>query len=287
MPPNTACTLILLHGLGSQSEDWSQRFRDSFAEALGPDAPRVHMVDAYWGPLSTRDHLLHPRVALDAAPNARLGVADEAYNRAIVEFTLALGREAGVQPAPQPGGRTFGPGDVFDAIRGKLPGGTELLVDVGNYVGRNGVRTAVQQVVHDKLAEAHRVAPGVPIVLATHSQGTIISYDVLRQAGGSYPQLRTWITQGSPLGKYLTLFQWGAERLGIPTTLRWLNLWDAEDLVGKALDPLVLWQDRGWDDLRPLDVQVDNVRRAHDAHDHWHNPEVVAHIKEEVSRFLA
>jgi hypothetical protein len=277
MPANTACTLILLHGLGNQPEDWSQRFRDSVTTALGGDADRVRLVDAYWAPLSTRDHLLRPRVALDASPDARLDVADNAYNQAVVEFTLALGREAG---APV-GARGFGPGDILDAVRGRLPGGTELLVDVGNYVGRNGVRTGVQSVVHAALAQAQHDAPDAPIVLASHSQGTIIAYDVLRQAGSSYPQLRAWITQGSPLGKYLNLFQWGAERLGIPTDLRWVNLWDSGDLVGKALGALVTW-----DHPRPVDIQVDNAHNAQDAHDHWHNPECVEHICAEVRRAL-
>jgi hypothetical protein len=273
-----ACTVLLLHGLGNQAPDWSQAFRARLTAALGATAARVALVDVYWAPLSTRDHLLHPRLALDVAPDARLPLDDDTYNRAVVEFAMALGREAGVPMGP----RGFGPGDLLDRLRGRLPGGSELLIDVGNYVGRNGVRTAVQHVLHERLAVAQREAPGAPLVLVAHSQGTIIAYDVLRQAGASYPQLRTWITMGSPLGKYQTLFQWGAERLGVPPTLRWVNLFDPRDLVGKALSPLV-----PWDAPRPVDTPVDNVAHAQDAHDHWHNAEVVAHVCAEVLQVVS
>jgi hypothetical protein len=279
MPPSAiGCTLILIHGLGDQAADWSAAFRAAFTPALGADAARVNVVDAYWAKLSTRDDLLHPRLGVGAVPASGLGLDDEAYNRAVLEFTRALGRSAG---APR-GERALSPGEIFDVIKGRLPGGEELLVDAGNYVGRNGVRTAVQNVLHAALAAAHQDAPDVPVVLVSHSQGTIIAYDVLRQAGEAYPRLRTWITMGSPLGKYLGFpFEWGALQLGVPPDLRWVNLFDPQDIVGVELNGMV-----DWPRPQPIDVAVDNVGHAHDAHDHWHNPEVVAHIKDEVLRVL-
>jgi hypothetical protein len=280
MPADSvACTLVLIHGLGDQPPDTFASFRARFTDALGDDAARVNILEAYWAPLSKLQDLVHPTLAPGGAPVAT-GIPDNTSVAAAKEFTLALGKDVGVSPEAH----ALDPVDVLRKIQGAIPGGRELIIDVGNYVGRNGVRTAVQSVLHERLAEAHRDAPGVPIVLASHSQGTIISYDVLRQAGASYPQLRTWITMGCPLVKYLTLFQWGAHRLNVPEDLRWVNIFDPEDIVGRALSGLV-----DWPRPQPLDEQVDNKRNStefHDAHDHWHNPEVVQLLKAEVSALL-
>ena len=180
------------------------------------------------------------------------------------------------------GAESFGPSDLFGTIEGLLPGGRELVVDVGNYVGRNSVRTAVQNVLHACLGAAGAEGPGVPTLVVSHSQGTVISYDVLRQAGGSYPSLRTWITMGCPLRKYFAFpLEWGRHQLGVPPGLRWLNLYDPTDIVGKDLSGAV-----DWPAPQPQDQVVDNVHNAHGAHDHWNNPQVVQAVAAEITRLL-
>jgi hypothetical protein len=270
-----ACTVILIHGLGDQKESWADSFMGNFRPVLEANASRVELVRAYWANLSGRDDTFAPGKALEAAATTGQDLDDAIYSRAFRDLTADFAKDQGI---PASRGLGLG-GDLFQRIIGGLPGGPELLIDVANYVGRNGVRTAVQNVLHEKLATAHQEVPDCPIILVSHSQGTIIAYDVLRQAGGSYPQLRTWVTMGCPLEKYQRLFKWGGSQLGVPAGLRWVNLFDANDPVGKALGGVV-----EWDDPKPIDMQVNNERQAGDAHNHWENPEVVEAIKVEVLR---
>ena len=74
----------------------------------------------------------------------------------------------------------------------------------------------------------------------------------------------------------------GGQRIGLPAKLRWVNLYDRQDIVGKELAGLLDWRSPA-----PVDVEVNNRRNAKNAHDHWHNPQVVKMVANEVRRFLA
>jgi pimeloyl-ACP methyl ester carboxylesterase len=273
--PSTRCNVILVHGVGNQSKDWSKPFREALNQALGADAARVKLIDAYWAPQSKLSDLLRPRLAF-GGEGVQTSLEDELYARAERDFAAALGQAA----APRAAARAFGPGDVWDWIKDKFDGGKELVADSANYVSRNGVRTAIQNVLHGRLGEAHR--GGAPAIVVAHSLGTIISYDVLRQAGANYPGLRTWITMGSPLKWFFDVFQWGKQPIGMSPGIRWVNLYDKRDLAGKALKGTV-----DWASPQPVDRAVDNVKNAGNAHNHWRNREVVAHVADEVRRVLA
>lgn len=278
MPTKPACIVILIHGLGNQERTWSQEFRKSLKAELASAAVKVKLVDAYWAPLSTIKEAVRPRLTATHFGVRDLELEDEAYRRTVLEFSRMLAAEAG---APVDA-HSLSPVDVFDWIRDKLAGAQELVVDVGNYVARNAVRTAVQNILHARLGEAHSRDRGVSVILVSHSQGTVISYDVLRQAGGNYPNLHTWITMGSPLRKYFAFpLRWGRQRLGILPSLRWLNLYDEEDIVGKDLRETI-----DWPKPRPEDQVVDNRKNAKDAHDHWHNPDVVKAVAAEIRSVL-
>lgn len=278
MPANAACTAILVHGIGSQLESWSQAFRKLLRSRLGVDAGKVTLVDAYWAPLSTSKELFFPTMAPTPGGVSRSALESEVYQRASADFLHALAVEAGA-PSTLHG---FGSADLGNWLKQRFEAAHQVVEDVGNYVARNGVRTAVQHVVHSKLAEAHSGDHKAPVLLVSHSQGTIICYDVLRQAGGSYPRLLTWITMGSPLRKYFGALQWGRQQLGMPSSLRWLNLYDSKDIVGKDLRGALEWQAP-----QPQDQEVDNRKNAGGAHDHWNNGEVVKAVASEIQRLLA
>lgn len=280
MPSKPACIAVLIHGLGDQKETWSRSFRRSLNAELARDAARVQLVDAYWAPLSTIRDAVHPTMAAAGRGLGGTSLEDEVYGRTVSEFSRMLADEAGARGRV----RGFGPGDILDWLKDKLEAAPELVADVSNYVARNGVRTAVQNVLHARLAEAHSLQDrSIPVVLVSHSQGTVISYDVLRQAGPNYVNLRTWITMGSPLRKYFAFpLQWGRQQLGVPSGLRWVNLYDKKDIAGKDLRSAVDWRQP-----RPIDVVVDNKKNAANAHDHWHNPEVVKAVAGEIRRVLA
>jgi len=267
--------LILIHGLGDQQADWS----DSFEQALEVELKEKWMPDrvlnAYWANLSVNAAFADvPRLLAENVDMQKFA------------HQLLTGRSDGVLPLR----------DVVRAIAAadrdvlmnakdltRLVGLLDqLIVDVGNYVTDNAVRTAIQNVLHARLSEATERFPGAAIILASHSQGTMVSYDVLQQAAGSYPSLRIWITMGCPAEKYFTLFRWGDQRIGIPAGRpRWVNLWDSQDIVGRALSTLIPWGNI-------VDTEVNNhdAPECADAHDHWNNPQVVAAIAAEVSSLL-
>ncbi|MCJ7515073.1 MAG: hypothetical protein MUO89_03760 [Dehalococcoidia bacterium] len=275
MPAKFGCAVILIHGIGDQPEDWSKNFRKALKTELGLSFRKVKLDDAYWAPLSTMTELVHPSLA---ASSEAAGVALEAdvFDRAVQQVASVMAAEEGVPPASL----GFGPVDIKNWLL-KLPKGIKNLVeDIGNYVARNGVRTAVQNVLHSKLGDAERLK--VPVLLIGHSQGTVICYDALRQAGSNYAHLRTWITMGSPLRKYyLSCLQWGRQKLGMPSTLRWVNLYDAKDIVGNDLSGAVNWRSP-----IPEDHKVDNVNNAGGSHNHWDNPEVVKIVADEIRKLL-
>jgi pimeloyl-ACP methyl ester carboxylesterase len=269
------CTLILVHGIGNQKKTWSNRFQTRLRAALGADARRVQIRDAYWAPLSTVKETFRPTLAARGRPTG-LAVEDELYDRTYLEFMRMLALDAG---APVDA-HTFGLGDIWNAITKQLRDAPDIAADVANYVARNGVRTGVQHVLHQQLAAAH--AAQAPVIVVAHSQGTVISYDVLRQAGENYPLVKAWVTMGSPLRKYFAFpLQWGRRQLGVPSSLRWLNLYDKRDIVGKDLRAAV-----DWPRPQPTDRSVDNQRNAANAHDHWGNPQVLKAVTDEVRKML-
>jgi hypothetical protein len=142
--------------------------------------------------------------------------------------------------------------------------------DVASYVAQNGVRAQVLNRLSLKLYQVHDTYPNAVLILGSHSQGTMVSYDVLRQVHSRLPRLATWVTMGCPLAWYLNSARWGTEQLDISSALTWLNFFDNQDMVGKTLAPLVHWPAP-----QPQDINVDNVAHGLHPHDHWHNPDVV------------
>jgi hypothetical protein len=94
-------------------------------------------------------------------------------------------------------------------------------------------REAMTACLRDQLKKVGR-----PVVLVTHSQGSLITYDVLRQLGSSAPDVSLLVTLGSPLGieRVQTVLQsWSEGDLPFPPGVRrWLNVADPRDPV--ALD---------------------------------------------------
>lgn len=268
------CSVVLIHGIGSQKPNWSSGFQHDLRGQLGQDSARIEFFDAYWANLST----LSGTAPALAWPFAWPGLDREVetFYRTQFEVSLMIAGEAGFGPSPA----TIDPADLASAMGRNFNIGVDLAADIAKYVSRNTVRTDVQRVLHEILGERHQ--EGAPVVLVSHSQGTIIAYDVLRQAGTCYTNIRTWITMGSPLRKYFAFpLQWGRDQLGVPVELRWLNLYDPRDIVGKDLRGAV-----DWDSPQPMDEVVDNVTNATWAHNHWANPQVVTAVADEVRRVL-
>jgi len=178
---------------------------------------------------------------------------------------------------PQPAGPPPSPG-VLGVLRA-------LEDDVATYVVRNDVRERVRSFVQAAtLALLDR--PDVDgLVVNAHSQGTLICWDVLcrlpffSRPGSSRPhveKLRSFVTAGSPIRKYVDLFAWGelvgelAALLPDQKSTIWRNFWDSHDPVADPLDPASAWHPG-----QPLSKRPDGdigllVGRDPASGDRWH-----------------
>lgn len=112
------------------------------------------------------------------------------------------------------------------------------------YERKDGVRFKVRQELRQRcLAELHKAqAAGEKIVIVSHSMGTMVAYDVLRNCP-ECPQVDTLITLGSPLGiqevqDELVAIDAGMAGVDFPAAKlnRWINIYDPLDPVAGA-DP--------------------------------------------------
>jgi len=215
---------------------------DHYISALG--ALRLALDDA-WAALHERNKLteastLRPRTDLELAPH---------HHR----LARMLHGHRAKPPSEEPG--LLG---IFRALED----------DMATYVARNDLRERVRGFVQEALLKVCDRPDISGVVLNTHSQGTMIGWDVLcrlpffawrekqdRDAG----ILRAFVTAGSPIRKYVDLFAWGEQvgQLaalldGSPGQLPWHNFWDVHDPVADPLNPATAWRPG-----RPLDERPD------------------------------
>jgi hypothetical protein len=143
--------------------------------------------------------------------------------------------------------------------------------DMATYVARNDLRERVRGFVEEALLRLSDRPDISGLVLNTHSQGTMIGWDVLcrlpffawrKDDDPRAGILRAFITAGSPIRKYVDLFAWGeqvgqmaAVLDGAPGGLAWRNFWDRHDPVADPLDPATAWKPgKPLDDRPPGDI---------------------------------
>jgi hypothetical protein len=171
--------------------------------------------------------------------------------------------------------------------------------DVAGYVARNELRERLRAFVRDALTRLLLRDDVARVVLNTHSNGTVVGFDVLAELQPPlFERIAALVTAGSPLRKYVDLLGWGTDAANL-RSLRgpWLNFWDERDPVADPLEPPVTWRagqplpsgsvglfsaydpDSGEQRSIPVrDVRVDNVENVRDggalaAHDYWDNDE--------------
>jgi pimeloyl-ACP methyl ester carboxylesterase len=113
-----------------------------------------------------------------------------------------------------------------------------LQKDVACYVCDNEERERVRSFVAEALARLACRHDVEHIILNTHSNGTVIAFDVLRRLPAEVTcKIKAFVTAGSPLRKYVRLFSWGNEVESRYAFANWLNMLDPCDPVA---DPLAL-----------------------------------------------
>jgi hypothetical protein len=79
--------------------------------------------------------------------------------------------------------------------------------------------------------------------LNTHSNGTVMGFDFLRDASDSIAgRVGLFVTAGSPLRKYVDLFAWGPEVNDLAAAGPWRNFLDLKDPVADPLAHPPTWQ---------------------------------------------
>ncbi len=170
--------------------------------------------------------------------------------------------------------------------------------DVACYICHNEERERVRSFVSEALLRLACRDDVEAIVFNTHSNGTVIGLDALRQLPPfASAKVKGFITAGSPLRKYIDLFQWGQQVESFNPIKPWYNFWDECDPVADPLEPPLAWRrgdklaspydeklfslvdpDSGLlSNIEVTDIIVDNVHKSTggglQAHNYWDNKE--------------
>jgi hypothetical protein len=327
-PPNSNNLEGGLERLGSWNPSIARRIdRDRAPLATHPGISHIALVYS-----QLEDRGAQPGSAFEASARAAVGFGHYATVRGAMQMMLgdawALMGESHPQPGAPAGSlrvrtdlqpiahhflsgifRRTGPGAATagDAQSGLLSTIRHLEDDVAAYVCRNDLRERVRSFVREALLRLAYRDDVARIVVNSHSHGTVVAFDVLRELSyAAIPKVQWFVTCGSPLRKYSDLFAWGTEVGCIQQVRGWTNFWDPKDPVADPLAPSGDWKpgqdptvpaatkgmyqalDPKGGQLQPMtieDREVDNLTNSLggglQAHNYWDNDtEVVRPLAE-------
>lgn len=216
------------------------------------DLPIAHIALIY---SHLEDQGSHPGASLETLAKATLSFGNYASLPSIIALgvsdawaTLMHQKSATATPTPslqvrtEPPPATQVPGAAPQVPSGAWAVLQQLDQDVSTYVTRNDLRERVRSFVHEAILRLCCRDDVGQVVVNSHSQGTVLAYDVLRQLPPfASKQVKLLVTAGSPLRKYATLFYWGTDA-GCISQIPWQNFWDATDPVADPLAPALTWR---------------------------------------------
>lgn len=145
------------------------------------------------------------------------------------------------------------------------------LEQVAGYLFSSQTFNAVQTRMRDGLNQA--LGMGDEIVIASHSLGTVVAFDALRETALN-SNVSSFFTLGSPLSKLRRLNIRTGDMGAIPGNVgEWLNLYDTTDPIANALGPVFPSRPFRLRDVF-VDVETDPIR----SHDYFHNEETLAEL---------
>jgi triacylglycerol esterase/lipase EstA (alpha/beta hydrolase family) len=224
-------TIIGIHGLDNKPEPavlsawWKASIEEGLARHGAGRKPKFRFELVYWADLIYPEpadpaSLTEPYVpAAGEGPLPRGGLS-------VTRMTAARVREGTGRVLARIFKTRLAENRFKDALWARMP-------DLHSYKQDESLREAVQARLLGRLRAARRWRR--PVMLIAHSMGSIIAYDVLREAEHTLPRLRLehLVTVGSPLG----LGEFGdiVERpLHVPEcVMRWSNLADPKDQVAR------------------------------------------------------
>ncbi|MEU6430133.1 serine protease [Microbispora sp. NPDC046973] len=279
-----AVHLVFLHGRGQQGRDpehlrryWTAGLNGGLTRAGLPTIVPGDVCFPFYGdrlaealrPSRPAPHSLEEIVAdpVDAAAPVPYGTR-RLYEQLIVEAATRAG-----MPGTRPAGGERAADMVHDGVSW-LAAVTDLdelaiaaiFADVAAYLGDERVRAAVLDLVL-------RETPRGPLVLVSHSLGTVVAMDLLIRLGPA-ANVGLLVTAGSPLGLdtvYRRLLAGGPKRPD--QVVRWFNAWCPTDPVTVGCPLNDDWQGE------LVETCVTNpLGRVHDIEEYLAHPEVAREI---------
>ena len=244
-------SVVYIHGIGHQ--DPPATAKANWDTALFGQS-MTETIMAYWA------DILHPdpqgNIGTRAIARTDRALAGDEAQRFMQRLQTKVElRARSIEPSGPNRGKVFG--GIFSGIGDALFNWLtkQFVHDTAAYF----FDPAMKQAMQDRLINALEEAADRPIVLLAHSQGTIISYDVLRKLNGRTPSGRKlnitlFVTMGSPLG-IDEIQRKIAQPLEVPAGVQaWANFADPLDPV--ALDKGLQGEFRG--DIKIQDSLVRN-----------------------------
>lgn len=218
--------IIGIHGLGKKppeanyARNWEAAIRDGLVRNLGLSPATLLFRLIYWGLWRYQDNLPEEQYLPGSGSAPYPSYVDRWINNVLADVLGAGGeildsakRLTGLDEA----------GEIF--LR-------EKLADLVVYYDDASQRTELRKLLRDALV-ANR---GKRIMLLSHSMGTIVAYDVLREIGRNDPDFVVdhFVTLGSPLGLPYVVRkiadEW--ERPRVPSIVRrWSNFAERRDPI--------------------------------------------------------
>ena len=243
------CKLVMLHGRAQQGKDskglkaeWLKNWKDGLAADL-PIAER-DIRFPYYG--DTLDGLVQNKPEEDVAEivirGTQANAAEQAFMSAVLEEVrkkagitredlIAVAGADVVQRGPLNWEWLQG---ILEAIDRKVPGASGASIALATYDVYQYLRNPViRKRIDDGVKKA--MEPGVPTVVLSHSLGTVIAYNLLKNEGRKLGwNVPLFITVGSPLAVTEIKRTVGTD---FPACVKkWSNAMDPRDVV--ALYPL-------------------------------------------------
>lgn len=222
--------LIGIHGLSNKpvedilAKGWADAIKEGLSKNERMDNPEFNFQSVYWADVTYPDGPdANPDLYKKAIPGA-LKTYEENWIDYIREGSFDWG------------------GDILDSVKNYLgfdsiaDGVLALkLKDLSRYYEEREIRTTLRQRLEDVIVENQEKR----IMILSHSMGTIIAYDVLRNLGRKHPRMVIdhFVTLGSPLGLPHVKYKIAQENSLVRTpsiVKKWSNFADKRDPV--ALD---------------------------------------------------
>lgn len=218
--------LIGIHGLSNKPERntlknwWEMAIKEGLEKNTGIKNPKFNFQSVYWADVMYD----HPDSAPDAYKKAKSGALktyEESWMDAVREEAFSWGGEI-----LDAGKKYLGMDTIADEVLERK------LTDLHRYYMNPDEKSLLRERLRKEIIENQAKR----IMILSHSMGTIIAYDVLRELGETHPRLVIdhFVTIGSPLGLPHVKYKIQQERNYVRTpsiVKKWSNFADKRDPV--------------------------------------------------------